>query len=99
MTDMEYRAYIRVPGLDVESVGAERLLSKLEVHHGEMGPVLSGGATGLDVVLAIEADNPSTAAEVMYTTVADSLRLIGEADLYPQTVEIEPVSDPAPVPA
>lgn len=97
---MEYRAFIRVLDLDVESDTAGDLMSALGRHHGEMGPVLSGSGAGLDVVLATEADSPSTAAEVMFAAVADALRLIGEPHLYPHAVEIEPASDQAPpVPA
>lgn len=96
MSDVEYRAHIRVPVLEVASENAGRLLSTLELHHGEMGPVLSGCTGGLDVVLAADADSPSTTAEAMYVPVADSLRLIGEPDPYPHAVEIEPARSNRP---
>ena len=91
MTSMEYRAYIRVPSLDVEDDDAERMLVSLERLHGELGPVLSGEGDGFDVILLTDRGDRAEAAVQLYDAVVDALRACGLTDLYPTRVEVEPV--------
>jgi hypothetical protein len=56
MPEMEYRGWVPVAGLDVETDAAERLLTVLEQWHGDLGPVLGGTREGLEVVVDTNAD-------------------------------------------
>jgi hypothetical protein len=91
---MEFRAWIQVDGVDIESDVAADLLDALAGRHGELGPVLGGVRGGVEVVLATNRDQAVEAAEEMYAAVADCLRSIGRPELFPAKIEIESVVDP-----
>lgn len=99
MAEMEYRAWITIPHLAVESGGAECLHDALQKHSGDLGPVLSGLSDGLQVVLAINSDHEADAARAMYDAVTDSLRAAGLADRYPTAIDLEPANDGDLIPA
>lgn len=93
MSDMDWRAWIKVPGLDIEGEDAERLLVELERSHGDMGPVLGGTRVGVDVVLSVDRPTESDAAQAMFDAVCDSLRTVGLGNLYAVSLEMEPSDD------
>jgi hypothetical protein len=96
MAEMEFRGWIRVPGVHIESEEAERLLSTLERESGELGPVLSGASGGaVDVVLAVDSADEATAARRLFSATADAVTRAGLAGRYPTSVTIEPVEAPA----
>jgi dsDNA-binding SOS-regulon protein len=86
----EFRGWLTVPGLDIESDQAERLLTILLEHHGELGPVLSGARDGLQVVVTVAAEGESEAmaAAELYAAVADGLRRAHLGDRYPTAIEL-----------
>lgn len=96
MSRMEFRSWIRVPGLDIESDVAADLLDSLTELHGDLGPVLGGAENGVEVVLATDKDEPVEAAEEMYIAVSECLQAIGQPSLFPTHVEIELVDDVVP---
>lgn len=99
MLDMEYRGWITVPHLDVESADAERFLVVLEDCYGDFGPVLSGAGDAVQVVLLTDSNVEADAAREMYAVTTGALRLAGLADRYVSALEIEPVPASAPVAA
>lgn len=97
---MEYRAWIRVPGLDVESDHAGRLLAALDSgRYGDIGPALSGAGDGSDVVASTDTDDPATAARRLYDAVVDAIDDTGLGYSRPDRVEVEPADDQEPVAA
>lgn len=96
MSDMEYRGWIKVPGLAFErEVEHERLYEMLLRDHVDLGPVMSwedGGSTTV-VLLGIDAEDEAAAAGAMSAAVVDSLHASGLGHLYPAAVEIEPADD------
>jgi hypothetical protein len=91
----EYRGWVTVASVDIESDEAERLLTVLQDHHGELGPVLSGARDGLQVIVAIAVDgeDEAMAAAELYAAVADGLRRADLGDRYPTAIELEPVDE------
>jgi hypothetical protein len=86
---VEYRAYVRENGIDIESDEAMRLLNALEANARAMGPVLGGTSEGLEVVLASDTEGPGEAAAEACAAVAASLVGAGLKDLAPNGVEVE----------
>jgi hypothetical protein len=84
----EWRGWITIPRLEIESDGADDLLSALLDRH-DLGPALSGWGLGLDVVIATESGTAAEAAKGFCDAVVDSLRTIGLEHLHPTKVEIE----------
>ena len=91
MPEMEIRGYVVVPGVDVESDAAGRLLDVLCQRHPELGPVLGGTRDGLEVVVATEADHESLAARELYAAVMDGLQHAGLEQHYASRIELEHV--------
>jgi hypothetical protein len=90
---MEFRAYVAVPGVDVESDDAERLLDVLADRHGGLGPVLSGHGDGLQVIVSTDTDDEATAARDLYAAVMDGLQHAGLAHRYASRLELELVAE------
>lgn len=87
---MEFRAWITVPGLDVESDAATRLLATLDDgRYGDIGPVLSGS----DVVVSTDAPDEAEAAGRLAAAVGDALHIAGLGALYPARVALEPIDE------
>ncbi len=96
MSDMEFRSWIKVPGLAYEQeVEHERLHKMLLRDHVDLGPVMSwaDGGSSTVVVLAIDAADEAAAAGAMSDAVVDSLHASGLGHLYPAAVEVEPAGD------
>ena len=96
IADMEFRGWITVPGIDIESDDAERLLTTLSESHGDLGPVLSGSAAGIEIVIATDAADETTAASELYTAAAGALSLAALGDHYPTAIELEAVAADTP---
>jgi hypothetical protein len=87
---VDYRAYIGVPGLPTaDEARWEPFGAALEADFGGMGPVLSWGAEGMEVVLSCEADDETAAAEAMAAAVSMSLRNAGLDDLRYRVMAVE----------
>lgn len=95
MAEVEFRAWITIPGIDVESEHADRLHRALDQRYGDLGPVLSGATDATIVVVATDAEDEAGAAGELVHAVTDALRRARLADRYPVAVEIEPTSAPA----
>jgi hypothetical protein len=87
---MEWRARIRVPGVDVEGGAAGDLLTVLERDVGHFGPVLSGEPGGVDVILATDAPDEAAAACELYSAVGRALAAAELGNAYPVAIELEP---------
>jgi hypothetical protein len=88
---MEYRAWIRVPGLDVEGDDAGRLLAALDSgRYGDVGPVLSGAGDSSDVVVSTDTDDPAAAARQLYDVIVEAIDDAGLGYPRPSRVEVEP---------
>lgn len=91
MPEMEIRAYVTVPRVDVDSDAAGRLLDVLCQRHPKLGPVLGGTRDGLEVIVSTEAERESLAAVELYTAVMDVLDHAGLEQHYASRIELEQV--------
>ena len=89
----DYRAYIRVPGIDIEGDAANELGDALNRHHGKLGPVLGGTREGIEVIVSLDRPTKSEAVTTMVAVVADSMIRVGLGDHYPTSIELEPVDE------
>lgn len=92
MNDMEYRGWVKVPGIGVESDDAGRFLEILEQRHTAYGPVLSGAGDGIDVVLSVSQPHENAASALMLGAVTDAL-MAGEFSSRPSAIEVEHVEE------
>jgi hypothetical protein len=101
MAEMEYRGWITVPGVNIESDEADELLGALEQRHGDLGPVLSGAGGGddVEVILSTDRDDETSAACWLYSAVADGLHRAGLGGLYPTAIKLEAVTAEERAPA
>jgi hypothetical protein len=96
MTDMEYRGWITVPGIDVESDDAGNLLQALEELHGSFGPVLSGTDEGVEVVLSVdEPDGDKAKARALMLGVVTDTLIFNGFGQHPSRIELERAEDTA----
>lgn len=100
MTDVEYRAWITVPGLPLAHEAAwQPLIAHMESAYSEYGPVISWYDDGARIVLSADAPSETDAAQTLYDAVAESLRAVGLTERYPSAVAVEPAGDHAVTPA
>ncbi|MGH2923630.1 MAG: hypothetical protein ACRDKH_06335 [Solirubrobacterales bacterium] len=89
---MDYRAWITVPGIDIESDDAGFLLDVLDERFGSFGPVLSGVRNGVEVVLSTGgANGEDRARALMLGAVTDALLFGGFAE-HPSGIRLERIS-------
>jgi hypothetical protein len=94
MDEMEYRAFLTIPGLDFDKEKRwEPFIERLERTHGDLGPVIGFVEGGAEVVLAMDSDGEAAVATRAVEIVAECLQAVGLAGLYPRVVEVEPVPD------
>jgi hypothetical protein len=96
MIGMEYRGFVRVPGIDIEGDRAGDLLDVLEERHGSFGPVLGGVEGGVEVIISLDQpdDDETRARTLMLGVVSDAL-ISGGFEQLPSGIELERVADVA----
>lgn len=89
---MEYRGWIKVPGIDVESDEAGKLLDILNDRYGRYGPVLGGVGDGIEVTLSSDETDETTARQRLLGAVTDALIFDGFGQR-PESIELELAQD------
>lgn len=91
---MEYRVYLRIPGLSFADEGRwEPLIETLERDRGELGPVIGFDDGAAEVIVALDCESEAVAATKAVEVVAEALQAVGLAELYPRGVEVELAED------
>jgi hypothetical protein len=91
---MEYRAYLKIPGLAFgDEARWEPLIERLENRFQDLGPVIGFYDDGAEIIVSMPAQSEADAAKRGFAAVTECLREVGIGDLYPGSVEVEPVPD------
>lgn len=91
---MEYRAFLKVPGLEFADESKwQPFIERLERDYADLAPVIGFVEGGAEIIVSMSCPSESEAAQRGVDAVTDCLRASGLGALYPATVEVERVPD------